>query len=489
MNLNEATAPLPLSHRLESLNIRYCTLLCLLASIDVLGPLATDAHLPSLPEMTKDLDTTPGLIQLSVLGYSFVLAISTLFGGYLSDRYGRRAVTIIGLLFFVGGGFGCSFTPNIVLLNGSRFIQGFGGGISCIVTSAVARDVFLADERMKILGILGTLRPFAIALAPMFGGWIAELSDWRMVFFVTSCISTASMVATVLFLPETKGKFFVNPSNDITMNDAQRPSIFRIVWSDSVLLAVSGIFALRMIGVFVFLNEFPFVVERVYGQNELISGVMIGIGALFLVIGASTSIALNAMAKVDIMRTAQCCGAVSSIVLVIGPILNHWNEIVSHSISMGTVYRENAWYFVVIPFCFSTFAQGLNGPPSNVIVLEPYPDIAGTIGAVMTFWRLILPSLVMMAVTQSISSHTDRMAALIIYWILAVTGFMCFVIQFVGRCLSKRRVEHRMNGNDRKATDDFIIRRDSKTVNLLDDLESQGPAFDSRALKHSESVH
>ena len=477
MNLNEAPSPLSLSQRLESLNIRYCTLLCLLASIDVLGPLATDAHLPSLPAMTKDLNTSPGMIQLSVLGYSLVLALSTLFGGYLSDRYGRRPVTIIGLLFFVGGGFGCSFTPNIILLNGSRFIQGFGGGISCIVTSAVARDVFLADERMKILGILGTLRPFAIAMAPMFGGWIAELSDWRMVFFVTSCIATASLMATILFLPETKSKFFVNPSNEITVDDARRPSVFRIVWSDSVLLAISAILALRMVGVFVFLNEFPFVVERVYGQNELISGVMMGTGPLFLILGASTSIALKSMSKVDIMRSAQCCSFVMCLLLVLGPVLNHWNEIISQSISVLNVYTDNKWYFLVIPRYLGSFAQGLNGPPSNVVALEPYPDIAGTVGAVLMFWRLIVPSVVMVVITQCLSEYTDRMAPIFVYLVVASTGFLCFVIQFIGPCLSRRRVTERMKGRRMRMESD-------KGKRLID--ESLAPAFESGSQTSSE---
>ena len=149
MNLNKSSSfpVLSLNERLQSLRIRYCTLLCLLASVDVLGPLATDAHLPSLPVMTTDLHTSPQWIQFSVLSYSFVLALSSLAGGWASDKYGRRPVTLIGLLLFIGGGHGCFSAPNIVVLDLSRIIQGFGGGISSIVTSSVARDVFTANER------------------------------------------------------------------------------------------------------------------------------------------------------------------------------------------------------------------------------------------------------------------------------------------------------------------------------------------------------
>eukprot|EP01084_Bolivina_argentea_P105953 189749_1 len=204
-----------LTERLELLQTKYCTLVCLLASIDVLGPLATDAHLPSLPKMASDLHTSPSWIQFSVLSYSFVLAISSLYGGYLSDKYGRRIITLFGLIFFILGGFGVYASPNILILNISRIIQGFGGGISSIITSSVARDVFLANERMKILGVLGTLRPFAIAVAPIFGGLIAEIYNWRMVFLITSCIAFIVCCFTLIWLPETKEKFFIESNDEI----------------------------------------------------------------------------------------------------------------------------------------------------------------------------------------------------------------------------------------------------------------------------------
>ena len=271
---------LTLEQRLQALNIRYWTLVCLLASCDVLGPLATDAHLPSLQQMTSDLHTSDAWIQLSVLGYSLVLAISSLIGGYLSDKYGRRPITIIGLIFFILGGYGCAFAPSIWVLNISRFVQGFGGGISSIITSSVARDVFLADERMKILGVLGSLRPFAIAMAPVFGGWIAETSkkySWRMVFGVTSSIAVVVIIAAIILLPETRERFFTKrilSESQQSLNPNERQNIFKIVFSDCILITLSWMIAFRMVAVFVFLSEFPYVASNNYGYSELISGIV-----------------------------------------------------------------------------------------------------------------------------------------------------------------------------------------------------------------------
>eukprot|EP01084_Bolivina_argentea_P168952 292909_1 len=201
---------LTLHQRLTAIGIKYWTLICLLASIDILGPLATDAYLPSLPHMTKDLNTSPSWTQFTILSYSFTMAISSLFGGILSDKYGRRHMTLFGLLIFICGGFGCTFSSSIWLLNIMRCIQAIGGGISSIITSTVARDVFLANERMKILGILGSIRPIGIGIAPMLGGWISSYYGWRMVFLIISLFATLILLLSIRLLPETKNKFFVN---------------------------------------------------------------------------------------------------------------------------------------------------------------------------------------------------------------------------------------------------------------------------------------
>ena len=56
------------------------------------------------------------------------------------------------------------------------------------------------------------------------------------------------------------------------LNSIEQQSVTRIVLSDCILLTISWIFAFRMVAVFVFLNEFPYVVEHNYNYDEFISG-------------------------------------------------------------------------------------------------------------------------------------------------------------------------------------------------------------------------
>ena len=205
---------------------------------------------------------------------------------------------------------------------------------------------------------------------------------------------------------------------------------------------------------------------------------LIGSGAIFLVIGASVSIAMGKMSKVSIMRLAAICALIACCLLMIGPILNHWKDVMDKNISFYDLYTNNDWYFIVIPFCILTFSQGLNGPPSNVIVLEPYPHIAGTISSILTFWRLILPTIVMVIVTQIVGDKTDHIASILIYFIMAIMGLLCFIMMFGGPCLSKKNVMVRMNGSVPSRTKkrkklDVAVNDSEHKIRLLDDSLSQ----------------
>ena len=107
------------------------------------------------------------------------------------------------------GDVGCIFSPNIVILNISRVIQAIGGGMSTIVSTTVARDVFDAKERLQILGVLGSIRPGAIAGAPMIGGIISNyFGGWRSVYIFTGSVATFVFFLSLFKLPETKDLFF-----------------------------------------------------------------------------------------------------------------------------------------------------------------------------------------------------------------------------------------------------------------------------------------
>lgn len=70
-------------------------------------------YLPSIPSIARDLSTTIPNVEFSVSLYFLGMAIGQLFGGPISDAYGRRPMVIIGLLLFGISSIALSFITQI----------------------------------------------------------------------------------------------------------------------------------------------------------------------------------------------------------------------------------------------------------------------------------------------------------------------------------------------------------------------------------------
>lgn len=80
----------------------------LVACIDVIGPLSTDAYIPNLPEMQRELDAPAWLGGLTLQANWLAKGVATLAIGALADdrRVGRRGALLGAFIFYVAGGAG-----------------------------------------------------------------------------------------------------------------------------------------------------------------------------------------------------------------------------------------------------------------------------------------------------------------------------------------------------------------------------------------------
>lgn len=169
----------------------------------MIAPFASDIYTPSLPAITKDLASTAGQIQSTVMSYFFAAAISQLFYGALSEKYGRRLLVIVGLIICVIGTIGCALAQSAEFLILARFIQGFGAGACNALFRAIMRDSFSGSRLAQIASYMGIIYPIIFGLSPMIGGYIQEISGWRHSFTFAGVIIGVSLLAIMVWLPET----------------------------------------------------------------------------------------------------------------------------------------------------------------------------------------------------------------------------------------------------------------------------------------------
>ena len=77
----------------------------------------------ALPVIGRDFHTGIAALQWVMTGYTLTLAAFLLIGGSLGDRFGRRKVYLIGIVWFALASAACGLAPGAVLLIVTRLLQ------------------------------------------------------------------------------------------------------------------------------------------------------------------------------------------------------------------------------------------------------------------------------------------------------------------------------------------------------------------------------
>ncbi|WP_255483597.1 multidrug effflux MFS transporter [Rhodanobacter sp. A1T4] len=165
--------------------------------------ISTDLYLPAMPTMVRDLGVTPGVAAMTVSTYLIGFSAGQLIWGPLSDRFGRRAPILAGLLVFILGSAGCALAGSGTAIVCSRAIQAIGACASVVLARAMVRDRFAGVRGAQVMSSLMTVMAIAPLLGPSIGSLVLEVTgSWRAIFWllVATGIATACAVWT---LPET----------------------------------------------------------------------------------------------------------------------------------------------------------------------------------------------------------------------------------------------------------------------------------------------
>ncbi len=179
----------------------------LLASILGSGLAGIDATVVNvaLPAIGADLDADFAALQWTVTAYTLTLASFILLGGALGDRYGRRRVFVVGVVWFAVASLLCGLAPSAPLLIAARALQGVGGALLTPGSLAMIQASFAPGDRARAIGAWSGLGGVATAIGPFLGGWLVQAVSWRWVFLINVPLAVIVIVLAQRHVPETRG--------------------------------------------------------------------------------------------------------------------------------------------------------------------------------------------------------------------------------------------------------------------------------------------
>jgi EmrB/QacA subfamily drug resistance transporter len=159
----------------------------------------------ALPTLVRELHASNAQLQWVVDAYNLLFAGSVLAAGSLSDRFGRKGMLLAGLSVFGLASLAGGLTANPGQLIVARAVMGVGSAMVFPSTLSLISNVFTQrTERARAIGLWGAITGAAIALGPIVGGWLLELSGWRSIFFAMTPMAALAGVLVARSVPASR---------------------------------------------------------------------------------------------------------------------------------------------------------------------------------------------------------------------------------------------------------------------------------------------
>jgi len=105
--------------------------------------------------------------------------------GYISDKIGRRTPMVLSLFVTIITTILCGFVLDSYQLILTRAVWGLGAGFFYSAASALMIDIFDPQIRGRALGIFVGIELGGVLFGSLWGGYLASLFNYRMVFLIS----------------------------------------------------------------------------------------------------------------------------------------------------------------------------------------------------------------------------------------------------------------------------------------------------------------
>jgi DHA1 family bicyclomycin/chloramphenicol resistance-like MFS transporter len=345
----------------------------MLAALAMLGPFSIDTYLPAFPDIQANLRASPIEVQQTLTAYMAAFAVMILWHGALSDAFGRRNIIIGSLAVFTVATLGCAAAHSVEYLWAFRILQGVSAGAGVVIGRAIIRDLYEGAEAARLLSMVTMIFSIAPAIAPILGGWIVKLLDWRSIFLFLFVYTVLLLWYCWKRLPETLAFENRQPFNPRFLAQSYK-QIFR----SPLFHLKAGAVAFNFAGLFLYVSSAPaFITQHLAMGPDQFGWLFIpSVAGIFL--GALTA---NRLAgRVPVGR---------QVMIGFGFLIG--------AASFNTIYHlflPPSVPWSVAPLFFYTFGMSLVAPGVTLLVLDLFPHIRGTVASCQSFTMTMLGAVV-----------------------------------------------------------------------------------------------
>jgi multidrug resistance protein len=203
--------------------------------------------IPVLPDLSRRLGASPTTIGLLFASFGVTLLTVSLPMGAVSDRIGRKAPMVVGLLALAASTLLFAFATSLPWLFAARLVQGAADAVTWVVGFALIADRYGVDERGRVTGIVMSGTSASFMIGPSIGGWLYELGGIRLPFVVVTALAAAGAAAFLwIDLPAPTAERERVPMTLVLRQPAVATCAAAVVLASSTLSMLEPVLALHL---------------------------------------------------------------------------------------------------------------------------------------------------------------------------------------------------------------------------------------------------
>ncbi|WP_240490666.1 DHA2 family efflux MFS transporter permease subunit [Amycolatopsis vancoresmycina] len=153
-----------------------------------------------IDSIAHDLESPLTTVQWVASAYLLAASAAIPLSGWLTDRFGGRAVWLTAVAIFTAGTLLCGFAWSAPALIAFRVLHGLGGGLMQPVGQAVFAQA-AGPALGRMIGVITLPATVAPVLGPMLGGALVADLGWRWMFFGIVPLGVATFLFARRLLP------------------------------------------------------------------------------------------------------------------------------------------------------------------------------------------------------------------------------------------------------------------------------------------------
>ena len=333
--------------------------LLLVAAMAAVGPVSIDMYLPGFPAIEREFGVRG--VETTMAAYLVGIAVSQLFYGPISDRFGRKPPLYFGFALYAIGAVGCALATSMPELTLLRVVQALGGSSGFVIGRAIVRDRCEPHEAARAFSLLMMIVALGPVLAPALGGVVVEHFGWRATFWFQAALGVALLAATHFALRESR----VESGSVLNLGNVLRT--YARLGRDRTLVGYALVGGFGMGALFAYVTGAPTVLTQRYQLSTQQFGLLIGLnGFAFMTASRLNMLALHTLGPREVLARYV------------------WMPLLLGAVLFGVTYMWPVPLWVVVALQLTFFVTvGRVTPNVAALAMAPHGAAAGAASALM----------------------------------------------------------------------------------------------------------